>query len=69
MFTLPRYQEPDFAAIKGPNAKTAPAPTDGVAPENYHALSIFPEAWSCTATTPIQELTMSPAAAILAFSP
>ncbi len=43
MFTLPRYQEPDFAAIKGPNARTASAPTDGVAPENYHALSIFPE--------------------------
>ena len=45
-FTLPRYHEPDF---EQPQLKNAPdavfqsAPKDGVAPEGYHATSIFPE--------------------------
>lgn len=42
-FVLPAYHAPDFAAISGPDARWAPAPGDGVAPEGYHALSIYPE--------------------------
>lgn len=45
-FTLPAYCAPDFTAPRfqsAPDARTAPAPRDGVAPEHYHATSIFPE--------------------------
>lgn len=44
-FTLPRYTAPDFTSpllAHAPMARTAPAPRDGVAPEGYHAMSIFP---------------------------
>ncbi|MDR0930040.1 MAG: hypothetical protein LBM74_10080 [Oscillospiraceae bacterium] len=43
MFTLPPYTPPDFTRIQGRDAAFLPAPRDGVAPEGYHALSIFPE--------------------------
>jgi len=46
MFELKKYTAPDFTAdrfVKAPNAVVVPAPFDGVAPEHYHALSIFPE--------------------------
>lgn len=46
MFHLKPYYAPDFAEEKFANAPDAvllPAPKDGVAPEQYHALSIFPE--------------------------
>ena len=45
-FQMPTYQAPDFSkpAFTGaPCAKSAPSPRDGVAPENYHATSIYPE--------------------------
>ena len=45
-FQLPEYQAPDFDAPKfrqAPPARTAPAPRDGIAPEGFHAMSIFPE--------------------------
>ncbi|MCR5151239.1 MAG: hypothetical protein K6B52_08470 [Clostridiales bacterium] len=45
-FTLEKYYAPDFEKeifMKAPDAKTIPAPKDGVAPDNYHAMSIFPE--------------------------
>ena len=45
-FELPRYTAPDFdaAIFRGaPQARMLPAPRDGVAPEGYHAMSIFPE--------------------------
>lgn len=42
-FILPPYLTPDFTKVSGPDAVFAPAPADGAAPENYHALSIFPE--------------------------
>ena len=45
-FSLRKYYEPDFSEKRftdAPDAKMAPAPRDGVAPEGYHALSIFPE--------------------------
>ncbi|MBO4807551.1 MAG: hypothetical protein J5537_00810 [Lachnospiraceae bacterium] len=37
----PNFDDEMFASSK--DAKLKPAPKDGVAPENYHALSIFPE--------------------------
>jgi len=45
-FTLPPYVPPDFhqtALEEAPTARFAPAPRDGVAPEGYHATSIYPE--------------------------
>ena len=46
MLKLRAYHHPDFsspALQSAPNAVFVPAPCDGVAPENYHAMSIFPE--------------------------
>ena len=46
MFTLKPYFPPDFSEARFQNAPEAvlqPAPFDGVAPEHYHAMSIFPE--------------------------
>lgn len=45
-WTLPEYQPPDFGAeplASAPCARTAPAPADGVAPEEFHATSNYPE--------------------------
>jgi len=45
-FKLPEYHEPLFSEPplkNAPFARTAPAPSDGVAPPDFHALSIFPE--------------------------
>jgi hypothetical protein len=45
-FTLPRYHPPDFTRPRFKDALAAtfaPAAEKGVAPENYHATSIFPE--------------------------
>ena len=45
-FTLPEYHAPDFSPAcfqSAPDARLVPAPRDGVAPEGYHATSIFPE--------------------------
>ena len=46
MFQLRKYIAPDFAAMgleNAPDCALVPAPKDTVAPEGYHALSIFPE--------------------------
>ena len=46
MFRLRTYTAPDFSQDcfkNAPEAVCKPAPKDGVAPENYHAMSIFPE--------------------------
>lgn len=46
MFHLREYRAPDFAALHlndVPDCELVPAPKDAVAPEGYHALSIFPE--------------------------
>lgn len=46
MFALKPYFPPDFTAPlfqNAPDAVCVPAPKDGVAPENYHSMSIFPE--------------------------
>ena len=45
-FELERYTAPDFEAEalrSAPDARLLPAPRDGVAPEGYHAMSVFPE--------------------------
>lgn len=45
-FQLIPYVAPDFSAPalqNAPDAAALPAPTDGVAPEGYHATTIFPE--------------------------
>lgn len=44
MFHLPVYHAPDFSLLKdAPDARFVPAPMDGVAPDNFHAMSIYPE--------------------------
>ena len=45
-FSLPAYQPPDFTRPplhNAPVVRFAPVLTDGLAPENYHATTIFPE--------------------------
>jgi len=45
-FILPAYHPPVFDVPRfqnAPNVRLEPAPKDGVAPEGYHATSIFPE--------------------------
>jgi len=43
-FRLPSYTSPDFSMMKDfPTVKTACVEIDGVAPDGYHAMSIFPE--------------------------
>ena len=45
-FTLPEYRHPDFSSepfVSAPDARTVPAPADGVAPEGYHSTSMYPE--------------------------
>jgi hypothetical protein len=45
-FTLPDYQPPDFGRPPlrdAPPVRFAPAPAGGVAPEDYHVTTIFPE--------------------------
>jgi lysine-ketoglutarate reductase/saccharopine dehydrogenase-like protein (TIGR00300 family) len=45
-FSLPAYQPPDFsqpALQAAPVVRFAPVPQRGLAPENYHATTIFPE--------------------------
>lgn len=46
MFKLPIFVEPDFSQEKfmsSPDASTAPVICKGIAPENYHATSMYPE--------------------------
>ncbi len=45
-FELPKYYHPDFeklGLINAPDAVCAPAEMDGVAPENFHSTSMYPE--------------------------
>ena len=45
-FVLEKYTSPDFTSElfrDSSDAKLMPAPKDGVAPDNFHATSIFPE--------------------------
>ena len=45
-FKLPVYEAPDFSVqllVSSPDAATRQVEMDGVAPDNYHATTIFPE--------------------------
>ena len=45
-FTLPLYIPPDFTRSplsEAPPARFVPSPGDGIAPEGYHATSVYPE--------------------------
>ena len=45
-FALKQFTTPDFSAPQlagAPDAVICPAPKDAVAPEGYHAMSIYPE--------------------------
>lgn len=45
-FQLPMYTAPDFSAAKflqAPNCRLEIVNKDGIAPKNYHALSVYPE--------------------------
>lgn len=46
MFCLPKYREPDFSLdlfVNAPDAAYEEVTIDGVAPENYHSTSMYPE--------------------------
>lgn len=46
MFHLPEYREPDFTKerfVNAPDAKWEKVTVKGVAPENYHSTSMYPE--------------------------
>lgn len=46
MFKLPEYAAPCFEGpefISAPEAKTAPAPGDGILPDDFYATTIYPE--------------------------
>jgi lysine-ketoglutarate reductase/saccharopine dehydrogenase-like protein (TIGR00300 family) len=46
MLTLPKYIAPDFSLekfVNSPNATTSKVEMKGVAPDNYHATSMYPE--------------------------
>ena len=45
-FKLPEYRKPDFSAevfVNAPDASIAQSPMDAIAPDNFHATSIYPE--------------------------
>lgn len=53
MFELPRYKEPDFSDSRFANAPDAAweeVTIDGVAPENYHSTSMYPEYFKINGT-------------------
>lgn len=50
-FIMPEYKAPDFSIeplISSPDAATVAVETDGVAPDNYHATTIYPEYFKCS---------------------
>ena len=53
MFHLPKYREPDFAQTKfteAPDASWEKVTIRGVAPENYHSTSMYPEYFKINGT-------------------
>lgn len=46
LFKIPKFTPPDFSRdffVDAPNATLVEVEKDGVAPENYHAMTVFPE--------------------------
>lgn len=57
-FELPGYKAPDFTQspfLTSPNAQTAPVTQTGVAPEGFHANTIFPEYFKIDGTWQLAE--------------
>ena len=53
MFTLPKYYAPDFSSEplkSAPDVRWEEAAADGVAPENYHSTSMYPEYFKINGT-------------------
>jgi len=68
-FELEQYTHPDFAAPEfkdAPNAALSPAPFDGVAPEGFHATTIFPEYFKVNGSWLLAEESRMDCAAVLA---
>ena len=45
-FEMPEYRHPDFSQemfVNAPSVKYEAAEKDGVAPENFHSTSMYPE--------------------------
>ena len=67
-FTLPQYHAPDFTQERfrtAPDAVLCPAPRDGVAPEHYHATSIYPEYFKIDGTWLLAEESRMDCVAVL----
>jgi lysine-ketoglutarate reductase/saccharopine dehydrogenase-like protein (TIGR00300 family) len=57
-FRLPNYKAPDFSAeslTSSPDVTTKTVEKDGVAPDNYHATTIFPEYFKINGTWVLAE--------------
>lgn len=58
MFHLPEYRQPDFTQekfVKAPDAAWETVTIDGVAPENFHSTSMFPEYFKINGTWTLAE--------------
>ena len=67
-FALRPYHAPDFTTKElqnAPDARFVPAPFDRTAPENYHAMSIFPEYFKVNGTWLLAEESRMDCAAVL----
>lgn len=50
-FEMPKYHHPDFTKeqfVNAPDVQYQEAETDGVAPDNYHSTSMYPEYFKIT---------------------
>jgi lysine-ketoglutarate reductase/saccharopine dehydrogenase-like protein (TIGR00300 family) len=65
-FCLPSYVPPDLSILKDfPPIKTARVEIDGVAPDSYHAMSIFPEYFNVGGTWTLPEQSRMDCVAVL----
>lgn len=67
-FTIPVYHAPDFtrlALINAPNASYAVVEKNGVAPENYHSTSMYPEYFKINGTWTLAEESRMDASVVL----
>ncbi|MDR2035895.1 MAG: hypothetical protein LBP91_04400, partial [Coriobacteriales bacterium] len=67
-FKLRQYSQPNFSApalAAAPDATLLPAPLDGVAPEGFHATTIFPEYFKVAGTWLLAEESRMDCSAVL----
>ena len=67
-FSLLEYRRPDFDTPElddAPDATVAPAPMDGVAPDDFHATTIFPEYFKVDGTWLLAEQSRMDCVAVL----